>query len=75
MDSSFTITNNGETTTISSNDKIDPSKPSKQDLLIDILQELKQQSINKPMIINNANQTSATPFSSSDFVNPFGIQQ
>lgn len=74
-DSSFTITNNGETTTISSNDRIDPSKPSKQDLLIDILQELKQQSINKPMIINNANQTSATPFSSSDFVNPFGMQQ
>ena len=74
-DSSFTITNNGETTTISSNDKTDPSKPSKQELLFDILQEIKQQSINKPMIINNANQTSATPFSDSDFVNPFGMQQ
>ena len=70
-DSSFTITNNGETTTISSNDKIDPSKPSKQELLFDILQEIKQQSVNKQVIINEANQTSATPFSNSDFVNVF----
>lgn len=71
-DSSFTITNNGETTTISSNDKIDPSKPSKQELLFDILQEIKQQSVNKQVIINEANQTSATPFSSSDYVNVLG---
>lgn len=71
-DSSFTITNDEKDITIISNDKTDPNKPSEQDLLMDILQELKQQSINKPMIINNANQTSATPFSSSDFVNVLG---
>jgi len=70
-DSSFAITNDEKGITIISNNKTDPNKPSEQDLLTEILQELKQQNLNKPLIINETNQTSATPFSNSDFVNVF----